>query len=352
MKVKLMSGFTLAEVLITLGAIGVIAALTLPTLISNIHNKVVEHQVHVMNRKINQATEGMQIRGALINQYSSTSAFVEELSKDIKIISKCDTNHLTNCWPYENFKSGDTEYKISDQTDGKKAFKMNQGTYGDTMGVVFGNGVPMILTYKTDCEPIDPDSTYNVDRTSGMSETSACLIGVYDINGAKGPNKVDEDIIRFRANGFGSKKCYVEYGGSYTTDLKYCVQEPIYYTAVGGSDVSDFPCEPMSHYDLYLFFNYLKSYSSKPIGYTFIWYQYNGKAYYDFTNSYTGNFQNIDPSSSPSFGYEQSALLFCFDEINESSSGSDSYSDNSSYDNSYYDSYSDNSSYNNDSYSY
>ena len=32
-------GFTLAEVLITLGIIGVVAAMTMPTLINNINNK-------------------------------------------------------------------------------------------------------------------------------------------------------------------------------------------------------------------------------------------------------------------------------------------------------------------------
>lgn len=35
-------GFTLAEVLITLGIIGVVAALTLPALVQNYRNQVVE----------------------------------------------------------------------------------------------------------------------------------------------------------------------------------------------------------------------------------------------------------------------------------------------------------------------
>ena len=38
------SGFTLAEVLITLGIIGVVAALTLPTLMNNVQDKVLESQ--------------------------------------------------------------------------------------------------------------------------------------------------------------------------------------------------------------------------------------------------------------------------------------------------------------------
>lgn len=36
------TGFTLAEVLITLGIIGIVAAMTLPTVITNVQKKVVE----------------------------------------------------------------------------------------------------------------------------------------------------------------------------------------------------------------------------------------------------------------------------------------------------------------------
>ena len=48
-------GFTLAEVLITLGVIGVVAALTLPTLIQNHANKVVETRLMKFYSAINQA---------------------------------------------------------------------------------------------------------------------------------------------------------------------------------------------------------------------------------------------------------------------------------------------------------
>ena len=47
--------FTLAEVLITLGIIGVVAAMTLPTVITNVQKKVVENQLKVFNTTINNA---------------------------------------------------------------------------------------------------------------------------------------------------------------------------------------------------------------------------------------------------------------------------------------------------------
>ena len=45
--IRFCSAFTLAEVLITLGIIGVVAAMTMPVLISN-HNKSVVEAKHIM----------------------------------------------------------------------------------------------------------------------------------------------------------------------------------------------------------------------------------------------------------------------------------------------------------------
>ena len=49
------AAFTLAEVLITLGIIGIVAAMTLPTLIANYQKKVVETRLISFYSKINQA---------------------------------------------------------------------------------------------------------------------------------------------------------------------------------------------------------------------------------------------------------------------------------------------------------
>ena len=52
---KRKAAFTLAEVLITLGVIGIVAAMTLPTLIANYQKKVVETRLISFYSKINQA---------------------------------------------------------------------------------------------------------------------------------------------------------------------------------------------------------------------------------------------------------------------------------------------------------
>ena len=58
---KKKAAFTLAEVLITLGIIGVVAAMTLPTVISNVQKKVVENQLKVFNTTINNAFRMAQV---------------------------------------------------------------------------------------------------------------------------------------------------------------------------------------------------------------------------------------------------------------------------------------------------
>ena len=52
---KLKNGFTLAEVLITLGIIGVVAALTIPTLIGNYQKKEVAVRLQKMYNTIQNA---------------------------------------------------------------------------------------------------------------------------------------------------------------------------------------------------------------------------------------------------------------------------------------------------------
>ena len=54
-------GFTLAEVLITLGIIGVVAALTLPALIQKNNNKVVETRLMIFYSAINQAVKMAEV---------------------------------------------------------------------------------------------------------------------------------------------------------------------------------------------------------------------------------------------------------------------------------------------------
>ena len=77
-------GFTLAEVLITLGIIGVVAAMTIPTLIANYQKKVLENQFKkgystLANIHLKLQNEYENVYNTFINQPYSDSSRLEFL---------------------------------------------------------------------------------------------------------------------------------------------------------------------------------------------------------------------------------------------------------------------------------
>ena len=93
---KLTKAFTLAEILITLGVIGVVAAVTMPALITNIQERVRKEQVRTVKYKLTKATDKMNSLGK-IGHYDTTLDFVNELKKHMSIAKICENNELDKC---------------------------------------------------------------------------------------------------------------------------------------------------------------------------------------------------------------------------------------------------------------
>ena len=198
------NAFTLAEVLITLGVIGVVAAVTMPTLLTNIQDRVRNEQVRTVKYKLTKATDKMKSLGK-IGPYDepATKNFVDELKKHMTIAKVCDSGHLSECWPSDTVNIhtalNTLESKpISSLTTGKglKALALSSGGE-DTVGIVTGDGVPMLLVYSPKCQALDEVKTYTWSVEDGKPVTNAttnCISAIFDINGAKGPNRVGQDI--------------------------------------------------------------------------------------------------------------------------------------------------------------
>ncbi|MBP3820931.1 hypothetical protein J6G99_04730, partial [bacterium] len=75
-------------------------------------------------------------------------------------------------------------------------FQLNPENYVDTAGIVLGDGTPMILSWNKNCPVSDPD-------TVEKGQTTACISGIYDLNGSKGPNKFGKDVIAFGSANLG-----------------------------------------------------------------------------------------------------------------------------------------------------
>ena len=181
------NAFTLAEVLITLAIIGVVAAMTIPTLIANYQQRSWDTAASVFNRRLGEALKVMNSSQTLAG-YNTTTEFVNELSKHIKIAKICDSNHLTDCFGVEFYTSEDS-YKIDEL---KVAKDLNKGgNYGtETVGVQFADGVTALMAYNPSTIQ-DPYSNQIVKFTGSKSDvglSTTALSMLYDTSGMKAPN--------------------------------------------------------------------------------------------------------------------------------------------------------------------
>ena len=197
------AAFTLAETLITLGIIGVVAAVTLPTLLTNVQDRVRQEQVRTVKYKFTKATDKMNSLGR-ITEYPTTMDFVNELKKHMTIAKVCDSSKLDECWPaktitaYSGNSTTPQTVNVNIITNGTE-LKALANTTGPTatVGIVTGDGVPMILVYNTNCSGFDETKQYTWSVENGKPVTNAttnCVSAIFDINGGKGPNKIGTDV--------------------------------------------------------------------------------------------------------------------------------------------------------------
>ncbi len=209
------AAFTLAEVLITLGIIGVVAALTMPALITNIQDRIQQKRIENINQKLSKVTDKMAVQSGLTG-YGTTMAFVQEMSKHMKIAKICDNEHLAECWPTQEVTLNDEgkTWEIA-KTKTAKTLKIstNAEDWADTVGIVTGDGTGMILSYNKKCEFNVDDGGLKYDSSTGKSNSLGCLSGVFDWNGSSKPNKLKKDVTTLgMATGLGTE-CAIEVGG-------------------------------------------------------------------------------------------------------------------------------------------
>ena len=189
---QLKSAFTLAELLITLAIIGIIAALTIPTLIQNYQERAWQTASKVFERKLEESLKVMNSQATLAG-YRTTADFVDELSKHMKINKICSNDEITTCFA-DKVYWGEENEEI-DMTKIKTASNFGIDTWGtETVGIQFANGVTGVVAYNPDCRQ-DPYS----NQITGTS----CLAILYDTSGFKAPNTSDKDLHGININRLG-----------------------------------------------------------------------------------------------------------------------------------------------------
>lgn len=196
-------GFTLTEVLITLAIIGIVAAMTIPTLIADYQKKAWNTASTVFERKLEEALKIMNAQSSLAG-YTTTETFVDELSKHIKINKICRNDNLAECFE-DNILGATSALDVAtgkieagentdmDITSLKTARALGQQDWStNTVGVQFANGTTAVLAYNDKNCKQDPYS----NQITGMN----CLAIVYDTSGFKSPNENNKDVHMLNVN--------------------------------------------------------------------------------------------------------------------------------------------------------
>lgn len=184
--------FTLAEVLITLGIIGIVAALTIPTLISNYQKTVyiaqLKKAVSTFDNAMQQLTAAYDCGGdvsctGIISPvaYATTNLSTGNLFVPYFNIAKNCLTTLPGCYP-ENVKKYDGTPRSGGDISQTDWYKF-----------ITADGTSYAINFE-----IDRESCVNA------KSTSPCGVVVMDVNGPlKGPNYMGRDIFvsRFYGNG-------------------------------------------------------------------------------------------------------------------------------------------------------
>ncbi|MFI3300834.1 MAG: type II secretion system protein, partial [Candidatus Gastranaerophilales bacterium] len=186
-----LSAFTLAEVLITLGIIGIVSAMTMPSLISNMQSKALERKQELFDGRLEEAMNQMRFHEKLTG-YSNAQDFVDELAKYLKINEVCDISDVDECFPATVISSCDTQYNTSDLVTGDDiaAVYNDMDFSSDNVGVIFADGTKALVNYDLNCEWLDP-----YDGGANREEATQCVSVLADVNGNSGKNTIGNDIL-------------------------------------------------------------------------------------------------------------------------------------------------------------
>ena len=200
-------GFTLAEVLITLGIIGVVAALTIPILINNNQKTQYVTGLKKAYSQMNQALVQMAADNNCVGDLVCTGLFASdkttqdlgnEIVKYFKVVKNCETI-TTGCWA-DNYSS---YYDGLDRESGWDVIS------GDVYKFVTADGISYSFN--------PHGNGYNCDLSGSASGSGPlsqfCSHVTIDVNGLKGPNNYGRDIFFFYITNGRGPLLYPE-GGS------------------------------------------------------------------------------------------------------------------------------------------
>ena len=201
-------GFTLAEILIALGVIGVVTAVTVPILLNKINEKKYDNAREKALNTVGEAIKQIIIEGNIASE-STPKGFVDNLlSKKIKIIKTCEVTtskpdwsrtNLEKCGLSKSFKnyagtSKDMPLSIQGQLSRHDLTQSFTTKNTPSYGFVTIDGYSYNLFYNPNCTKNNMDYKNKRFQVLYGAQNFVCVSVIYDMNGLKNPNRIGEDM--------------------------------------------------------------------------------------------------------------------------------------------------------------
>lgn len=165
-------GFTLAEILVTIGIIGVVAAISMPSLVGNVQKKTYVTQLH--------------------KAYSDISNVVKKYLSDERVESFKETDLYAGVTSFEDFY--EKYFNVA------KYCGTGAGCFAEEYtDFLTGEASTFDINNSTGYEKVVLASGASIAWNKSKSGTSYSTLFV-DVNGVKGPNQAGRDLFRMQLN--------------------------------------------------------------------------------------------------------------------------------------------------------
>jgi len=191
-----LSAFTLAEVLITLGIIGIVAAMTIPTLMNNTGVTQFRSALNKEYSTLTQAVNVLQSQEGDLD-LSSSDNFITQLGTQISIMKKGTWGSLTTLPATFNYKC----YKNTSGTCGNLITR----PAWDGISSFITNDGALFLVGSVTSSACNVTNWHSIIDTETLPQSNVCTIFLVDSNGDKNPNQLGMDMHYFyllKRNGF------------------------------------------------------------------------------------------------------------------------------------------------------
>lgn len=184
------SAFTLSEMLITMGIIGIVAAMTVPTLISNANDQAHATQLRKFYSELSQSVDrymsDQKVERLIESPITTKDGMDNFVRKYFKVTKTCSPKY-TPCWSqdYEDLEGVETK----------------MGSYRCNTSVTLANGIALCADSSAynggEADVIEnQDGTTSSATNNWNSDGSYIAVFEIDVNGSEAPNIFGKDVFQ------------------------------------------------------------------------------------------------------------------------------------------------------------